>query len=101
MADTDTAAGSPMSLYDFYMYLKYIEHSSENLEFYVWFRNYEAGRLTAFPELPRAMTPVESSDSDSENSLNKPNFDEKFPVKQSTDAEVQDSLNLEDGNTTV
>lgn len=28
--------GSPMSLYDFYMYLKYIEHSAENLEFYVW-----------------------------------------------------------------
>jgi hypothetical protein len=25
-----------MSLYDFYMYLKYIEHSAENLEFYVW-----------------------------------------------------------------
>ena len=26
-----------MSLYDFYMYLKYIEHSPENLEFYVWY----------------------------------------------------------------
>ena len=26
-----------MSLYDFYMYLKYIEHSSENLEFYMWY----------------------------------------------------------------
>ncbi|KAK3985264.1 hypothetical protein QBC44DRAFT_335354 [Cladorrhinum sp. PSN332] len=33
---------SPMSLYDFYMYLKYIEHSGENLEFYLWFKNYEA-----------------------------------------------------------
>ncbi|KLU90761.1 hypothetical protein MAPG_10612 [Magnaporthiopsis poae ATCC 64411] len=32
---------SPMSLYDFYMYLKYIEFSPENLEFYVWFKNYE------------------------------------------------------------
>ncbi|KAK3949613.1 hypothetical protein QBC32DRAFT_372647 [Pseudoneurospora amorphoporcata] len=32
---------SPMSLYDFYMYLKYIEFSSENLEFYIWFKNYE------------------------------------------------------------
>ncbi|CAK7222877.1 hypothetical protein SBRCBS47491_005013 [Sporothrix bragantina] len=31
---------SPMSLYDFYMYLKYIEFSPENLEFYVWYRNY-------------------------------------------------------------
>ncbi|GKT65755.1 regulator of G protein [Colletotrichum tofieldiae] len=27
---------SPMSLYDFYMYLKYIEFSPENLEFFVW-----------------------------------------------------------------
>jgi hypothetical protein len=25
-----------MSLYDFYMYLKYIEFSAENLEFYIW-----------------------------------------------------------------
>ncbi|KAG7129316.1 hypothetical protein HYQ45_011480 [Verticillium longisporum] len=33
---------SPMSLYDFYMYLKHIEYSPENLEFYVWFKNYEA-----------------------------------------------------------
>ncbi|KAK4159402.1 hypothetical protein QBC43DRAFT_361935 [Cladorrhinum sp. PSN259] len=33
---------SPMSLYDFYMYLKYIEFSAENLEFYLWFKNYEA-----------------------------------------------------------
>ncbi|KAK4101189.1 hypothetical protein N658DRAFT_426064 [Parathielavia hyrcaniae] len=32
----------PMSLYDFYMYLKYIEYSAENLEFYMWFKNYEA-----------------------------------------------------------
>ncbi|KAM7190877.1 hypothetical protein V8F20_009561 [Naviculisporaceae sp. PSN 640] len=33
---------SPMSLYDFYMYLKHIEFSAENLEFYMWFKNYEA-----------------------------------------------------------
>ncbi|KAK0735957.1 hypothetical protein B0T21DRAFT_288256 [Apiosordaria backusii] len=33
---------SPMSLYDFYMYLKYIEFSAENLEFYIWYKNYEA-----------------------------------------------------------
>jgi len=32
-----SGTGSPMSLYDFYMYLKYIEHSPENLEFYVWY----------------------------------------------------------------
>ncbi|CCF34782.1 hypothetical protein CH063_06702 [Colletotrichum higginsianum] len=45
---------SPMSLYDFYMYLKYIEFSPENLEFFVWFRNYQAsyaktGSLNNFP----------------------------------------------------
>lgn len=33
--------GSPLSLYDFYMYLKYIEFSPENLEFYIWFKNYD------------------------------------------------------------
>lgn len=33
---------SPMSLYDFYMYLKYIEFSAENLEFYMWYKNYES-----------------------------------------------------------
>ncbi|KAB5585537.1 hypothetical protein GE09DRAFT_29539 [Coniochaeta sp. 2T2.1] len=36
---------SPMSLYDFYMYLKYIEFSAENLEFYIWFKNYETAYL--------------------------------------------------------
>ncbi|KAJ0164095.1 hypothetical protein CTA2_1762 [Colletotrichum tanaceti] len=45
---------SPMSLYDFYMYLKYIEFSPENLEFFVWFRNYQSsyaktGSLNNFP----------------------------------------------------
>ncbi|RMZ85295.1 hypothetical protein DV738_g42, partial [Chaetothyriales sp. CBS 135597] len=33
---------SPLSLYDFYMYLKHIEMSPENLEFYIWFKDYEA-----------------------------------------------------------
>ncbi|ORY69009.1 uncharacterized protein BCR38DRAFT_335935 [Pseudomassariella vexata] len=37
----DNKTCSPMSLYDFYMYLKYIEFSSENLEFYIWLKNYE------------------------------------------------------------
>jgi hypothetical protein len=34
-----------MSLYDFYMYLKYIELSPENLEFYLWYVTSFAGRL--------------------------------------------------------
>lgn len=42
-----------MSMYDFYMYLKHIEYSPENLEFYVWFKNYEAGRLTGITSRPQ------------------------------------------------
>lgn len=33
---TRCMTGSPLSLYDFYMYLKHIEFSPENLEFYLW-----------------------------------------------------------------
>ncbi|KAI3400765.1 hypothetical protein diail_1974 [Diaporthe ilicicola] len=40
---------SPMSLHDFYLYLKHVEHSSENLEFYLWFKNYEAN----YPKSPK------------------------------------------------
>lgn len=36
-----------MSLYDFYMYLKYIEFSAENLEFYIWYKRYEMSWLKA------------------------------------------------------
>lgn len=32
----DNKTCSPMSLHDFYLYLKYIEHSAENLEFWLW-----------------------------------------------------------------
>ncbi|KAH8587586.1 hypothetical protein B0O99DRAFT_694352 [Bisporella sp. PMI_857] len=45
---------SPMSLYDFHMYLKHIEHSAENLEFFVWFKNFEAGRLTGNISRPQS-----------------------------------------------
>ncbi|KAE9373704.1 hypothetical protein N431DRAFT_374315 [Stipitochalara longipes BDJ] len=89
---------SPMSLYDFYMYLKYIEHSSENLEFYVWFKNYENGRLTAFPDLPRAVTPLDGkSFTDSEKSLAKPGNEEKFSSESSVsdDPEAQDNSDFE------
>lgn len=105
-----------MSLYDFYMYLKYIEHSSENLEFYVWyvashrlplndllttsrFKNYENGRLTAFLDLPRAMTPLDGkSFTDSEKSLAKPGNEEKFSAESSvTDEESSDNNDFENG----
>jgi hypothetical protein len=105
-----------MSLYDFYMYLKYIEHSAENLEFYVWyvashqlplndslttsrFKNYENGRLTAFPDLPRAMTPLDGkSFTDSEKSLAKPGNEEKFsPEGSVVDEESSDNNDFENG----
>lgn len=74
------------------MYLKHIEYSEENLEFYIWyafpvgqgvalhvltalatnrFKNYEAGRLTAFPEPPQTIEPlhVNAGRSSSESNL--------------------------------
>jgi hypothetical protein len=99
------------------MYLKYIEHSAENLEFYVWwvkshqlwrnecllatnrFKNYENGRLTAVPDLPRAVTPLDGkSFTDSEASLAKPGNEEKFSSDSSQgDAESQDNSDFENG----
>ncbi|KAK1471307.1 hypothetical protein CABS01_16393 [Colletotrichum abscissum] len=59
---------SPLSLYDFYIYLKYIELSPENLEFYVWFRNYESayakiGSLNNFPVAEKESDASSSRDS--------------------------------------
>lgn len=48
---------SPMSLHDFYLYLKHVEHSSENLEFYLWFKNYEANYPKS-KEAPAAAAPI-------------------------------------------
>ncbi|KKA28873.1 hypothetical protein TD95_000274 [Thielaviopsis punctulata] len=45
---------SPMSLYDFYMYLKYIERSPENLEFYMWYKHYEATHSRSRPSSMKA-----------------------------------------------
>ncbi|WYZ35733.1 hypothetical protein EsH8_X_000380 [Colletotrichum jinshuiense] len=65
---------SPMSLYDFYMYLKYIEFSPENLEFYVWFRNYEAtyaktGSLSNFPLSEKDIDQTSSRDSMADSAI--------------------------------
>ncbi|KAH8779902.1 hypothetical protein F5883DRAFT_406343 [Diaporthe sp. PMI_573] len=49
---------SPMSLHDFYLYLKHVEHSSENLEFYLWFKNYEANYPKPKDEAPAAAAPI-------------------------------------------
>jgi hypothetical protein len=68
-----------MSLHDFYLYLKHVEHSSENLEFYLWsvfstscsttigmfvadhpcrFKNYEANYPKSKDEAPAAAAPI-------------------------------------------
>ncbi|KAG6355498.1 hypothetical protein INS49_003460 [Diaporthe citri] len=47
-----------MSLHDFYLYLKHVEHSSENLEFYLWFKNYEANYPKSKDEPAAAATAV-------------------------------------------
>jgi hypothetical protein len=48
-------SGSPLAFYDFYMYLKYIEFSQENLEFYIWsvflFKTFSSCALTVFQGL--------------------------------------------------
>lgn len=83
-----------MSLYDFYMYLKYFEHSAENLEFYLWFKSYEAGRLTAFPELPKELSPIgeeQHSDTDSDRNFTKP-----FPEWDVMETETEDNSVFED-----
>jgi hypothetical protein len=63
------------------------------------FKNYENGRLTAFPDLPRAVTPIDGkSFSDSEKSLAKPGNEEKFSSETSvSDPEAQDNDVFENG----
>ncbi|KIW41515.1 uncharacterized protein PV06_07065 [Exophiala oligosperma] len=60
---------SPLSLYDFYMYLKHIELSPENLEFYIWFKDYEA-RYNASSQStsPTQETPLLVSSKDEKSS---------------------------------
>lgn len=83
------------------MYLKHIEHSSENLEFYVWFKNYEAGRLTAFPEMPHG-TSINGKDDTSLNDGSESSLKKKGSIEenmsQATTAEVegQEEYNFED-----
>ncbi|KAL3422693.1 hypothetical protein PVAG01_06849 [Phlyctema vagabunda] len=46
----------PCSLNDFMDYLIYVEHSAENLQFYLWYREYER-RFEALPESEKALSP--------------------------------------------
>ncbi|OAA57115.1 Regulator of G protein signaling superfamily [Niveomyces insectorum RCEF 264] len=79
---------SPMSLYDFYMYLKYIEYSPENLEFYIWYRNYQENWKRAV-----AGEKDNASFDSSTESTSSLTGDDKTPAEQySTDPEVAETL---------
>ncbi|TKA73675.1 hypothetical protein B0A55_05624 [Friedmanniomyces simplex] len=47
----------PCTVRDFMNYLRYIEHSAENLQFFLWYRDYCA-RWETLPESEKALAPV-------------------------------------------
>ncbi|KAK3614936.1 hypothetical protein LTR56_026916 [Elasticomyces elasticus] len=47
----------PCTVRDFMNYLRYIEHSAENLQFFLWYRDY-CTRWANLPESERALAPV-------------------------------------------
>ncbi|OBT61618.1 hypothetical protein VE03_08842 [Pseudogymnoascus sp. 23342-1-I1] len=63
---------SPMSLSDFYRYLTHVEHSPENLEFYMWFTHYQATYVACpdatLPAIPSSVLSDRGSQ-DSENTI--------------------------------
>jgi hypothetical protein len=62
------------------------------------FKNYENGRLTAVPDVPRAGTPLDGkSFSDSEKSLAKAENDEKFSKSSINDSESQENSDFDNG----
>lgn len=46
----------PVTIRDFMDFLKYIEHSAENLQFYLWYKDYEA-RFNKLPQSERILSP--------------------------------------------
>jgi hypothetical protein len=51
-----TNLSQPCTLRDFMNYLKYIEHAAENLQFYLWLRQYTE-KFNALPDSERALAP--------------------------------------------
>ena len=82
--------GSPLSLYDFYMYLKYIEFSPENLEFYIWFKNYDL--MFEKNETEKHQTSLHSTSSTTTLANDRPRDDHELTAKTS-----QSDLDLEAG----
>ncbi|PSK33590.1 adenylosuccinate lyase [Elsinoe australis] len=50
----------PCTVRDFMNYMKYIEHDAENLQFYLWFRNYSE-RFFQLPKHEQALSPLWST----------------------------------------
>jgi len=46
----------PVTVREFMDFLKYVEHSAENLQFYLWFKDYSK-RFEALPETERNLSP--------------------------------------------
>jgi len=46
----------PCTVRDFMNYLKYIEHDAENLQFYLWFRDYKT-RFANLPDSEKSLSP--------------------------------------------
>ncbi|KAK4237014.1 hypothetical protein C8A03DRAFT_35053 [Achaetomium macrosporum] len=78
---------SPMSLYDFYMYLKYIEHSEENLEFYMWFKKYEATYYQTLGDKDCGSIP---SAAQSASSVARMNPEDSFAIEKGDSQEEDD-----------
>ncbi|GAB7363214.1 hypothetical protein MBLNU230_g3496t1 [Neophaeotheca triangularis] len=60
----------PCTIRDFMNYLKYIEHSAENLQFFLWYRDY-CSRWEQLPRSERVLSPEwtrEQAEADSSNS---------------------------------
>lgn len=79
-----------MSLYDFYMYLKYIEFSPENLEFYIWYRNYEENYKRALAAEKDSSSL--NSETESTASLTKKNDSSSSAEPYSSDPEIAETL---------
>lgn len=47
----------PCTVRDFMNYVKYVEHSAENLQFFLWYRDYCA-RFEQLPQSERALSPI-------------------------------------------
>ncbi|KAI7463760.1 hypothetical protein KC357_g8148 [Hortaea werneckii] len=68
----------PCTTRDFMNYLKYIEHSAENLQFYLWFRDYTA-RWDALPESEKVLSPEWTRDqAEAEFAANAPSRPKKM-----------------------